>query len=230
MGLTQELTTEVSGILRSQWQSRNGNVVPTPETVRLGDNEGVNITGTVLYADINGSTRMVDRFNAQFCAEVYKSYLHCAGKIIRSESGVITAYDGDRVMAVYISETMHDQAVRSAMKIAKAVESIINPLIKNIHGVDFQLRQSIGIDTSNLFVVRTGVRGATDLVWVGRAANYAAKMSAISDPPFQVFISHPVYDGLSQNCRMYGDRNMWFYQEGSDKRIIKTSYVWYSIG
>ncbi len=229
MGLTQELTTEVNGILQSKWESRDGTVVPTPESVRLGDNEGVNINGTVLYADIDGSTKMVDRFNSQFCAEVYKSYLHCAGKIIRSESGTITAYDGDRVMAVYIGAGMYDRAVRSAMKICKAVESIINPFIKSVRKVDFQLRQSIGVDTSKLFVVRTGVRGATDLVWVGRAANYAAKMSGISDPPYHVFISHPVYDGLSQVCRMCGDKNMWLYKEGSDKKIIKTSYVWSSI-
>jgi class 3 adenylate cyclase len=97
-------------------------------------------------------------------------------------------------MAVYIGEGMHDRAVRSAMKIAKAVESIINPLITSVRGVNFQLRQSIGIDTSGLYVVRTGVRGATDLVWVGRAANHAAKMSAISEAPYHTFISRPDLD------------------------------------
>ena len=33
----------------------------------------------------------------------------------------------------------------------------------------------LGIDTSKLFVARTGIRKSNDLVWVGRAANYAAK-------------------------------------------------------
>src|SRR5262249_44443815 len=146
----------------------------------------VKITGTVLYADIDGSTDMVDRFEPSFCAEVYKSYLHCAGKLIRAHSGVIVAYDGDRVMAVYMGDAMHDRAVKSAMKIVKAVSSIINPLIKEVRQKDFQLKQTIGIDCSGLFVVRTGVRGATDLVWVGPAANYAAKMSAISDHPYSV--------------------------------------------
>jgi class 3 adenylate cyclase len=224
MGMKQDLTKDVGVILRSHWSARNGINVPTPESVRLGDNEAVKITGTVLYADIDGSTSMVDRFDPQFCAEVYKSFLHCAGKLIRSESGVITAYDGDRVMAVYMGDSMHDRALKSAMKISKAVGEIINPLIRDVRKKNFQLKHSIGIDTSSLFVVRTGVRGATDLVWVGPAANYAAKMSAISEHPYTIFITQKVYDGLSKACRYSGEKNMWTYKDWARKRILKTTY------
>jgi class 3 adenylate cyclase len=226
MGLDQELAAEVHGILQSRWQSRDGTVVPTPESVRLSDNEGVNMNGTVLYADIDGSTKMVDRFNPQFCAEVYKAYLHCAGKIIRSESGVITAYDGDRVMAVYVGQSMHDRAVRSAMKITRAVQQTINPYIKSLRQAHFQLMQSIGIDTSRLFVVRTGVRGANDLVWVGKAANYAAKMSAISEAPYHIFITQEVYQGLGSTCTHANGTNMWMYKDWSGMRILKSNYIW----
>jgi len=39
----------------------------------------------------------------------------------------------------------------------------------------------VGIDTSALFVARIGVRNDNDLVWVGRAANYAAKLTEIPE-------------------------------------------------
>lgn len=50
------------------------------------------------------STVLVDTNTDFVAAEFYKTFLHCAAKIIRSEDGAITSYDGDRVMAVYIGE------------------------------------------------------------------------------------------------------------------------------
>jgi class 3 adenylate cyclase len=71
--------------------------------VKLG-NDAVKLSATVLYADLADSTKLVDGHTKQFSAEIYKTFLHCAAKIIRSEDGVITAYDGDRVMAVFIGD------------------------------------------------------------------------------------------------------------------------------
>jgi hypothetical protein len=48
----------------------------------------------VLYADLADSTKLVDEYQRPFAAEIYKTFLHCAGKIIRAEDGTITAYDG----------------------------------------------------------------------------------------------------------------------------------------
>lgn len=45
-----------------------------------------------------------------FAAEIYKSYLHCASKIIRCENGVITAFDGDRVMGIFIGDLKNTSA------------------------------------------------------------------------------------------------------------------------
>ena len=39
---------------------------------------------TVLYADPDGSTDMVDKYPWWFSAQVYKAYLRCAGKIIQT--------------------------------------------------------------------------------------------------------------------------------------------------
>lgn len=45
----------------------------------------------------------------------------------------------------------------------------------------FVPKQRVGIDTSKLSAARTGIRGSNDLVWVGNAANNAAKLAAL-DP------------------------------------------------
>src|SRR5207248_4620847 len=95
------------------------------------NNDAVKLDATVLYADLSASTGLVDGYKQHFAAEIYKAYLHCAAKIIRSEDGVITAYDGDRVMAVFIGTSKNTSAARSALKINWAVKNIVNPALKD---------------------------------------------------------------------------------------------------
>jgi class 3 adenylate cyclase len=85
---------------------------------------------TVLYADIDGSTNLVDSKNTT--------------------------------------------AAKTALQIKWALSKILNPALKAQYGSDaYQLSHVIGIDTSRLLAARIGVRNDNDIVWVGRAANYA---------------------------------------------------------
>jgi class 3 adenylate cyclase len=208
MALKEELDSEVKKIFREQWKTTNGTVVPESEDLVLG-NEAKVIEGTVLYADISGSTKMVDGHKPHFAAEVYKSYLHCAAKLLREESGAITAYDGDRIMGVFIGSYKNTSAVKCALKINWAVKNIINPAVKAQYGGSFfELRQIVGIDTSQMWVARTGVRGANDLVWVGRAANYAAKLNEL-DANYPTWITGSVYNSMNESVKVTNGQAMW---------------------
>ena len=228
MGLGDDLNSEVRKILQEVWSTRNGQVVPESDNLKLG-NDAVILEGTVLYADLDDSTKLVDTMKPEFAAEIYKSYLACAARIIRSEGGEITAYDGDRIMAVFIGNTKNSDAARTALKINFAVQEIINPAIQEQYPKShYSVKHVVGIDTSNLFVARTGIRGANDLVWVGRAANYAAKLSARSEPATQ--ITAEVYDRLNENSKFGENRqNMWTpatAPEIGNKKIYTSSWWW----
>lgn len=82
----------------------------------------------------------------------------------------------------------------------------------------------VGIDTSKLFVARTGVRGANDLVWVGRAANYAAKLAALPEDYF-TYITKEVFDVLAPDMKTSNGQSMWEVARwtGLDGRIIYRS-------
>ena len=176
MSLVEDYSKIVEEIFKEKWSIREGRKVPESKELGL-NNDAVKLDGTVLYADLDDSTNLVDGYKPAFAAEIYKTYLNCAAKVIRSEGGVITSYDGDRIMAVYIGESKNTSAARSALKINYTVTKIINPILKDCYPkTDYLVKQVVGIDTSNLFVARTGIRGSNDLVWVGRAANYAAKI------------------------------------------------------
>lgn len=211
MTLKKELNLTVRKIFHDDlWTVRDGQVVPEAEDLNLG-NDGVNLDGTVLYADISGSTKLVDSQKPHFAAEIYKTYLACAARIIKNEDGVITAYDGDRVMAVFIGKSKNTNAVRAAFKINGAVWDIIKPALKAQYPkTAYTLKHVVGIDTSKLLVSRIGVRNDNDLVWVGRAANYAAKLSSLPDD-VAIRITHSVYDNMHDSVKLGGvnNTNMW---------------------
>jgi class 3 adenylate cyclase len=165
----------------------------------------------VLYADLAASTKMVRGYKDWFSAEVYKSYLYCAAKIIRARGGVITAYDGDRVMGVFIGDSKNTSAAKCGLQINYAAQKIVMAKIQRKYPENtFVLKQRVGIDTSKLFVARTGIRGSNDLVWVGNAANNAAKMAAL-DPKYPTYISAGVYNMLDESSKYGGTdkRDMW---------------------
>lgn len=231
MGLNEDLKKEVATIFREQWMTREGTVVPSDDSLKLG-NEAVKLKATVLYADMAGSTILVDTNTNFVAAEFYKTFLHCAAKIIRSEQGAITAYDGDRVMAVYIGGSKNTHAVRTALKLNHAMQYIINPAKQNQYPQNTAvLKHVVGIDTSDLFVARTGVRGANDLVWVGRAANYAAKLSTLPDA-YQTYITKEVFDVMASEVKTWTDgQAMWeaVRWSDSDHRTIYRSNWWWNV-
>lgn len=210
MALKDDLENYVQKVLDETWERRAGRKVPDPEDVPL-KNLAVELDATVLYADLAASTKMVKTKKDWFATEVYKNYLYCASRIIRHRGGSITAYDGDRVMGVFIGDSKNTNAANCALQINYAVTKIIMPKIKTKHpGADFTLRQRVGVDTSRLFIARTGIRGSNDLVWVGNAANNAAKLAAL-DPKYPSYITAAVYDAMNKSSKFGGDpsRNMW---------------------
>lgn len=229
MGLKGDLEQEVKNILAEQWKTRDGQVVPVEDSIAL-NNDAVEIQGTVLYADISDSTKLVDGYKPHFAAEMYKSLLRCAAKIIRAEGGTITAYDGDRVMAVYIGNAKNTSAVRTALKINWAVRNIVQPAIKYQYpSSSYVMKHVVGIDTSDLFVAQAGIRGSRDLYWVGRAANYAAKMTTLSDD-YPTWITHSVHDNIDKSVKNATDgRDMWeerSWTAMNRMRIYRSSFWW----
>ncbi len=209
MGLANDLRSEVRSIFVAKWQTRLGGSVPATEDVALG-NAAVKLKATVLYADLAESTAMVDVTEADFAAKVYKAYLRTACRIIRSQGGHITAFDGDRVMAVFLGKIKDTQAVTAALKINWAVREVVNEEIaRKFKGTDFRVKQAVGVDTSDLWVARTGIRGSNDLVWVGRAANYAAKLCSLRSGDKVTWITQDVYNSLDNSIKYSDGSTMW---------------------
>lgn len=179
MALADDINSEVTNILRTNWKLREGRDVPADNSIILG-NDGVNLDAVVLYADLVDSTGLVTRESATFAAEMYKCYLTTACRVIRDSGGTITSFDGDRVMAVFVGDGKNSAAARTALKINHAIKNIVNPAIKSQYpGASYSVDHVVGIDGGKVLVAKTGIRGSNDLVWVGSAPNIAAKLCTL---------------------------------------------------
>jgi class 3 adenylate cyclase len=229
VGIAEDLTAAVTKIFDDAWDKRQGQKVPESADISLA-NQGVELEATVLYADLAGSTKMVDGTKAEFSAEVYKAYLHCAANLIRYHNGTVTAYDGDRIMGVFIGDSKNTSAAKCGLRINWAVTKVINPaIVAQYRGTTFSVRQVVGIDTSSLLVARTGVRGANDLVWVGRSANYAAKLTELN-PDYPTWITHRVYENMHASAKTSsGGSSMWAshtWRAMSNLSIFGSTWSW----
>ncbi|WP_197729911.1 adenylate/guanylate cyclase domain-containing protein [Rhizobium ruizarguesonis] len=203
-------------------------MVPEDSDVGLG-NDAADIEAAIIYADLSDSTKLVDNYKDDYAAEQYKTFLKCSSKIIRAEGGHIRSFDGDRVMGIFIGDSKNTSAARAALKINYAVKHIIEPARKNQYpNSNYVMKHVVGVDQSKVMAIRAGIRGANDLAWIGRAPNYAAKLTAMDDA-FSTWISGRVYDSLDDSLKYSSGKNMWeerSWTAMNNVRIYRSNYWW----
>lgn len=231
MSLADELREYAKKTHDSTWSRRNGQKVPSTGDVSLG-NDAVDLDAVVLYADLKDSTGLVKGYKDWFASAVYKNYLYTVSRIIRAHDGSVTAFDGDRVMGVFIGGSKNSNAAKVALKINWAVKNILQPAIDAKYPNNtYKLQQKVGIAASETMVSRTGIRGSNDLVWVGNAANIAAKLAALHSS-YPTYITADVYNMLSDETKFGGTpkRNMWTdLGDGDGYGKIYGSTFWWSM-
>lgn len=213
MGLADDLSNEVRTIIGKRWTIEDGRKIPETDDIGLG-NEGTRLELVALYADIANSTGLVRNYKDWFVAEITKAFLVCCVRIIRYHNGVISSFDGDRVMGVFYGNSKNSSAAKAALQINYAVTKIIVPRIRESYSnqASFELGHCTGVDRSSILVTRSGIRNNNDLVWIGRAANYAAILSEQRDG-YSSYITEDVYSMLNEKSK-YGSSgaDMWTKQ------------------
>src|ERR1700746_2791062 len=194
MTLLDDLKNETDTIVKNAWTHRDGKVVPEIEDLPL-KNEGVDLQATFLYADLADSTEL-SMLSHEIAAEIFKSYLMGTTRIIRSLGGEVRSFDGDRVMGVFIEGPKNTAAAEAGLKINYFFTQVLAPAFTSFYSHrNLKLTQTVGIDTSKVMVVRSGIRNNNDLVWVGRAPNVAAKLSAIREG-YATYITKTVFNAM----------------------------------
>ena len=204
MALVDDLRKEVDGILTQAWDVRDGEVVPTTDTVALAGG-GVKLNATMLYADLADSTQIA-MWDRRVAAKLCKAFLASSSRLIRAQGGELRSFDGDRVMGVFLGKFKNTSATKCALQINWTFLNLIKPKFEAkydaIRDGTYKLAHCTGVDNSEVLVVRAGIRNNNDLIWVGSAPNVAAKMSGFRDAPYFSFITGSVYDKLADEAKL----------------------------
>jgi class 3 adenylate cyclase len=208
MALKDDLEAEVADIFAIRWDSRDGSVVPDAEDASI-DGDAVKFDeAVVLYADLAESTTLVNDHSETFAAEVYKAYLHCAAKIVRARGGEITASTATGSWLSSSGDLKRTEAAKCGLQINYAVRNIINPALRAQYpNSTYSPKHAVGVDLSSLLVAKTGIRGSNDLVWVGRAANHAARLATLREENYAKWITAAVYDKMNASSKEGGNRD-----------------------
>lgn len=229
MSFTDDLRAEIRSTFRTQWEVTDGRVIPSPEDVGLG-NKAKKIEIAVLYADMQGSTDMVKKFKKEYSSEIYKTFLLTCCKIIRRNGGELVSFDGDRIMGAFIGDTKNSTAAKAALNIKWAIDNIVQKEHDLFYtNTSNTINYTVGVDSDTHYAIRTGIRGGNDLVWVGNAANLAAKLTNHNWSPYRSIITGRVYGFLNKSSKFDGDgKNMWIkvHSDEIDETVYKSSYHW----
>lgn len=228
MNLSEAIQKDIDAALTAPWSIRDGLVVPSTTKVSLRGG-GVRLSATMLYADLADSTELAMRKDRRVAAKVFKCFLSASSRLIKFHGGEVRSYDGDRVMGVFLGKGSNAAAVRCALNINYAFHWMIAPRLlakyRSLNTGGYELAHSVGVDTSEVLVVRGGVRKSNDLIWVGRAPNVAAKLSNIRQGPYNTFITPEVYRDLPPDLRSgeKGER-MWQQKKWTEVVGLETIY------
>lgn len=225
MTFSEDVETAVSTILREPWNIRESSEVPSTESVTL-KNGAVETQAAFLYADLAGSTELQKNYVLPFAAKAIRMYLAGASSIIRYFDGSVKSFDGDRIMGVFASETMCNDAAKAAFAISWMVGQVIQPKVEKRHlsngtKTPWVPDHGIGIDSGRVFIARAGIRNSSgtkthnDLIFTGRAPNVAAKLSALRGAERgPITITDTVHSRLFDEQKTYIGSSNRFWKSG----------------
>jgi class 3 adenylate cyclase len=221
------LGTAVDDVFDTRFNDRAGQKIPESTDVTLADG-AVKLDATFLYADLAGSGLIASVCPWDTTAKIIRAYLDCAVRLIRAYKGEVRSFDGDRVMGVFIGEYKNTYASKCAREIFWTTENIIQPKavskFKSVRNNDVKIRQACGIDTGIARAVRAGIRNNNDLIWIGRAPSFAAKLSDNREYPYCTFMSEAAYKVITADAKQSGDLELW---EKRDTRFAQKAEVCY---
>lgn len=182
----QHIADGISDIFRTEFVYNNCREVPHYDdsnlTFEYGETKkGKKIKTCVLYADLRNSVKLSARYSEEIMGKIYTSFVKSVIWCAESHNGIVRNIIGDRVMVVFNIDHCFSNAVNCAISINCAINGILNRKKPDA-------RCGIGIDYGEMSVIKSGIFKKSEesstykgLVWIGRPANIASRLTDIAN-------------------------------------------------
>ena len=241
MGLKEDIQKKAKEIEKEIFQVESVSFVPTLSNTKLTFGcKGLEFEATVLYIDMRGSTAILNKHQKRVVAKIHMLYYHAIVKIAKATGGEIRSFNGDSLLVFYQGTTKDSlsTAVKAAMQMKFAIQTLLNDNLKNYTDIDF----GIGIDHGKILATKVGIGGTDetkDLIWIGNAVNRATKISDKCQTFYNIGISECIYNNLLDYVKYHEKDNGYFVKQKIDmwsrenliynneyESYYKTNYYW----
>ena len=184
--------------------------------------EPKDLTATVLFADINGFTRLAEQLPPREVNMVLNAFFSQMTDIIFKYGGTLDKFIGDALMAVFGApmEKRDDpeRAVLAAQEMMKSLQAMMKQTDSSKR---FTIR--IGINTGRVVAGNIGSPKRMDYTVIGDAVNVASRLESIAEPN-QILIGEETYHRVKDrfSIRSVGLRKV----KGRTAEIMVHEVLW----
>ncbi len=145
--------------------------------------EGERKQVTVLFADVQGSTALIEGMDTEQAVELLEPALKAMMDAVHRYEGTVNKVQGDGIMALFGAPLAHeDHAVRAcyaALAMEQAIRTIAEET-RRAHGVEVQVR--VGLHSGEVVVRAIGNDLSMDYDAVGPTVHLAKRMEQLASP------------------------------------------------
>ena len=158
--------------------SNCGSPIAPPRSI-----EGERKFATVLFADVARSTSIAEKLDPEDWAVIMNGAFAFMNAAVSRYGGTVSRLMGDAVLALFGAPVAHEddaeRAVRAGLDIQDANKAYA-AMIRDKHGIDFDLR--VGINTGTAVLAFVGDAVKTEYTAMGDTANVAARLQSAALP------------------------------------------------
>lgn len=209
MGLRKEIQDKANEILNNNFYVDEVDYVPQLKDLSFG-NSGFKFKGAVLYIDMRGSTKILNKHNRTTVAKLHMCFFHTIVKIANSMGGNVRSFNGDSALIFFVGDKdIISTAVKCAMKIKFMLNNEDNGINKQMNKYS-SINFGIGVDYGQILCTKVGIGGEhnRDLFWIGNSVNKSTILGDRSTSPQHISISKFVFENLTDNLK-WGQKLNW---------------------
>jgi adenylate cyclase len=131
---------------------------------------------TILFVDLAGFTNLSEQLKPQEIVDILNTYFSAVVDIIEQNSGVITQFQGDAILAIFNVPMPDEDHAAHAINAAREIHREINGSLFN--GQKLSCR--IGINTGSVIAGNVGAQARLNYTVHGDAVNLAARLEQLN--------------------------------------------------
>ncbi|MEA3500352.1 MAG: adenylate/guanylate cyclase domain-containing protein [Candidatus Marinimicrobia bacterium] len=146
-----------------------------PDKIDLAGSE---VTGTVLFTDLQGFTTYSEKKNPKKVIETLNKYFHIITSIVLKNGGMLDKYTGDGIMAIFGAPIERKDHAKAACEVILSFrEQKVNELIPSEKSM---IKTRIGINSGEMVVGNLGSEKRMDYTAIGDTVNLSARLEGVN--------------------------------------------------